>query len=131
GFIEGMYTGAFNVSGNLERGVNTPETPIHNGVYELYYQGLYLGSLAQEVQLASAGWDPVAELYGRMGHHIKLGAIDGDRADNAVLSPIEARGLDDKYDDGLADYGEMMARDGNDATDCVDDSDVYELTNER
>lgn len=97
--LENKFTGAFNASGDLEAGTNVPEAPVNGGVYEVYYQN--------------------AALFDRTGHLIKLAAITDSTADNAVLSPHDAFALDEKYDDGKADSGAIVALDALDTGGCV------------
>lgn len=97
--LEAKYTGAFNASGNLEAGINVPEAPVNGGVYEIYYRS--------------------TALFGRTGHLIQLGVIRTTTADNAVLSPNDTFALDEKYDDGKADSGAIVALDALDTGGCV------------
>lgn len=97
--LEGHFTGAYNGSGALAAGTNSPEAPVTGGAYEVYYQS--------------------SSLFGRTGHIIKLGTIATTTVDYALLSPMESGDLDDKYDDGNADSGNMMAVDSTNRSGCV------------
>lgn len=97
-FIEGRFTGAYQ-GGNIAGGVNVPETPLRNGVYEMHYQS--------------------GAIFGRIGHFIKVAAVQNTGANNALLNPIDAMAIDKKYDDGFADSGDIMALDAADIGGCV------------
>lgn len=114
GFIEGMYTGAYD-GGKLRRGVNSPASITDNGVYEIRHT------------------TDNGAVHGRTGHFIRLGAISTITADNSVLSPIDVKSLDDKYDDGRISLGEIMALDGANSGDCDSGSTAsgYKMDNPR
>lgn len=98
GFIEGRFTGAYQ-GGILAGGVNVPETPLRNGVYEMHYQA--------------------STIFGRIGHFIKVAAVQTTGANFALLNPIDAMAIDKKYDNGFADSGDIMALDSANVGGCV------------
>lgn len=100
GFIEGQYTGAPS-GGELESGVNSPPAPLKGTIYEMHFQ--------------------TTALFGRTGHFVKLGrpTSGGLGANDAAISPTDARSIDLKYDDARADSGDIMALDAVDIGDCV------------
>lgn len=58
-------------------------------------------------------------VYGKDGHFVSLNAMRNNRANAPVLSPIDARALDLKHDDGLADSGRIMAINDDGVPGCV------------
>jgi len=114
-FIEGKFTGTYS-SSNLAADVNVPASALKGGVYDVRYQS--------------------SNLFGRIGHHIKLAAIRTNTADNALLSPVDALAIDKKYDDGFADRGDIVAVDALNVGGCVSNGtsftapSTYQATNE-
>lgn len=79
GSIPGQYTGQPD---------SMPAGKIDNSYFRLSYQ---------------------PNVYGKSGHFVSLNALRSNRANAPVISPIDARALDLKHDDGLADSGRIMA----------------------
>lgn len=101
GFLEGQFSGTYH-SGGLAAGINTPEAPFKPGVYEMHFFDSY----------------PV---FGRVGHYIKAAVPTpaSTGANGGLLSPADARSIDQKVDDGRADSGSVVALDGLDKSGCV------------
>ena len=66
------------------------------------------------------------------GHWIVLGAKNGDEGNGGLLTPLQAKNLDEKADDGNPSTGKVRARDGKDVAEnnpgkCLTEKGQYNL----
>jgi prepilin-type N-terminal cleavage/methylation domain-containing protein len=102
GLLEGSYTGTANADGDIEGGVNVPAAPLTGVIYDMYTQ--------------EPGTIPV---FGRLGLFIKLALPRDYDAYGAAFTTEQARSIENKYDDGSPDSGEIVVVDGFDTGGCV------------
>jgi len=107
GMMQGTYTGTPDGAG-INIGMNVPEAKISNGGYLIKYDG---------------------PIYGRTGNFIEFATEKGGLLEGPILSPGEAKSIDDKADDGTASKGDLFATDGAGATGCISGG-IYNLSNE-
>jgi prepilin-type N-terminal cleavage/methylation domain-containing protein len=109
GLIKGQYIGSLNSSNKIEIGLTSPGAAYGNGTYDIYYTG-------------STG-----QIFGQYGHFIKLASPTSGTVNGPFVSAIDAKALDTKFDDGLADSGRMIATDSTTTSGCVSNGTSFSM----
>lgn len=102
GLIRGTYTGAVNGAGGATAGLNVPTTTIENGAYLFDHPDATDGIVLAGDSYYYAG------TYGNVLIVAGLNANSASTPSQALLSVKQAYQLDDKYDDGVANTGNIV-----------------------
>jgi hypothetical protein len=105
--IDGAYTGRYVNTNEYKSGVNLPASKFSGGGFMFRQHNTY-GISGQGFQFG--------------------GYASNDTRATGLINASEAKGIDDKLDDGLAASGYVITNDAVGETDCIDGSNLYNLS---
>lgn len=120
--IEGRYTGVTGSGSTTDavNGVNVPVSDFNNIGYGMAYLGYYTSASGDAANVFDALFTNID-----YGHVVTIGAdsgtVGGDLTFFTGLTPVDARSLDVKLDDGYANTGKLIAPDAS-VTECAEAS---------